>query len=92
MDTLGGRMASSGSASKRGDLASLGSRQGTNGMSCMSDTKLSGKSDGTFREFIHPMVQPFYSNLEIMDFLASQRMNVLVQKKDKTNVMHREER
>ena len=41
---------------------------------------------------IHPMVRPFYSNLEVMDFLASQKMNVLVQRADKSKVMHRDER
>ena len=55
----------------------------TFGISRISDTRGSGISDGTFnskdrRENIHPMVQPFYSNLEIMDFLTSQKINLLV--------------
>ena len=38
------------------------------------------------------MVQPFYSNLEVMEYLASQKMNVLVQRQDKSKVLHRDER
>ena len=78
------------------DHASIGSRQSS---AVMSDTlTATGKSDGMFstvsgrKAQIHPMVRPFYSNLEVMDFLASQKMNVLVQRADKSKVMHRDER
>ena len=78
------------------DHASIGSRQSS---AVMSDTlTATGKSDGMFSTIsgrkaqIHPMVRPFYSNLEVMDFLASQKMNVLVQRADKSKVMHRDER
>ena len=37
-------------------------------------------------------MQPFYSNLEVMDFLASQKMNILAQRQDKSKVLHRDER
>ena len=59
---------------------------------------MTGKSEGMFstvsgrKAKIHPMVQPFYSNLEVMDFLASQKMNILVQRGDKSKVLHRDER
>lgn len=59
---------------------------------------MAGKSEGLFstvsgnKERIHPKVQPFYANLEVMDFLASQKMNNLVKRGDKSQVMHRDER
>ena len=66
----------------------------------MSDAALTqtGRSEGLYstisgrKEHIHPMVQPFYSNLEVMEYLASQKMNVLVQRQDKSKVLHRDER
>ena len=76
------------------DHASIGSRQSS---AVMSDT-MTGKSEGMFstvsgrKANIHPMVKPFYSNLEVMDFLASQKMNVLVSRADKSKVLHRDER
>lgn len=76
--------------------ASIGSRQSS---AVMSDTlTMTGKSEGLFstasghKAKIHHMVKPFYSNLEVMDFLASQKMNCLVQRADKSKVLHRDER
>ena len=64
------------------DHVSVGSRQSS---AAISDTlTMTGKSEGLFstvsdrKAHIHPMVRPFYSNLEVMDYLASQKMNVLV--------------
>lgn len=76
------------------DRASIGSRQSS---VVMSDT-MTRKSEGLFstasghKAQIHPMVKPFYSNLEVMDYLASQKMNVLVSRADKSKVLHREDR
>lgn len=78
------------------DLASVASRQSTVlGSEVMS---MAGKTDGLFstisghKEKIHPMVRPFYSHLEVMDFLATQKMNNLVHRQDKSKVLHRDER
>lgn len=68
-----------------------------------SDTFNSGKSDSAsknatsktpsgMRVNVHHLVQPFYENLDMLDFLTAQRMNVLAKKQDKSKVMHRDER
>lgn len=53
----------------------------------MSDTGTqAGKSESLFSTIsgqkvnLHPMVAPFYSNLEVMDYLATSKMNCLVKK------------
>ena len=78
------------------DRQSIGSHLVTD---ILSDTGTqTGKSESLFsttsgnKVHLHPMVAPFYSNLEVMDYLASQKMNVLVKRQDKSKVMHRDER
>ena len=54
------------------------------------------RSEGMFstasgnRERLHPLVQPFYSNLDILDYLASQKLHSLVQRGEKSRIMQRD--
>ena len=49
-------------------------------------------SSAQAKQRIHPLVQSFYSNLEIMDYVTSQRINNLAKRSDNSSALHRSER
>ena len=81
MDTGGGFTAEANFA----DVTSLASRSSKNRSEGLS---LFGGAPNP----VHHMAQPFFSNLEVMDYVVGRKMNAMVRRADKSMVMHRAER
>ena len=49
-------------------------------------------STGGTKPQIHPLVSDFYSNLEMMEFLTSHKINLFKKRSDNSKALHRSER